>query len=196
MSKITVNLTNYKDRSGARVAPGRYRVQVEDVELRESKGAATNGATMITVFLRVMGGEYEGSTLIDNLIVHDKTMFRVVGFLQGIGMPTPKKKIQINTQRFVGKTVDVDVDDGEPYNGRVKSEVRGYNRVPKSETVDDDVDDIEESEDDSADYDEEPEPKKTSKKRSSKKAQESDDDEDLDPWEGSEEALDLDEVNI
>lgn len=176
MSKITVNLTNFKDRSGARVAPGRYRVQVEDVEVGESKGAATGGSTKITVFLRIMGGEYEGSTLIDHLIVHEKTMFRIVGFLQGLGIPTPKKKIQINTQKFMGKIVDVDVDDGEPYNGRVKSEVRGYNRIPKSETQDDDVEDPSDD-DDEKPKDEEP-------------------DEDLNPWEDSDEAVDLDEVSI
>lgn len=126
---MVIDLSNYKDRVGSRVIPGRYRVVVEDVEADQSKA----GNPMINLWLRIQGGEFDGQTLVDRLTVTEKALFRVVGFLNAIGMPTPKKRLQINPQKFLGQVLDVDVDDGEPYNGRVKSEIKGYLRVPKEQ---------------------------------------------------------------
>lgn len=122
---IIIDLSNYKDRVGQRVIPGTYRVQVEDVETGKS-GA---GNPMITLFLRVMGGEFDGSTLVDRLTLTDNAMFRVVNFMQAIGLPTPRKRLKVNPQRFKGKVLDVEVDDGDPYRGTIKSEVRTYMKV-------------------------------------------------------------------
>lgn len=126
---MVVDLTNYKDRVGSRVPPGRYRVVVDDVEPDRSSA----GNPMINLWLRIQGGEFDGQTLVDRLTITEKSLFRVVGFMQAIGLPTPKKKLQIQPRKFVGQKLDVDVDDGEPYNGRIKSEVRGYVRIPKSQ---------------------------------------------------------------
>lgn len=126
---MIIDLSNYKDRVGARVLPGRYRVVVEDVEGDSSKA----GNPMINLWFRIQGGEFDGQTLIDRLTITEKALFRVVGFMNAIGLPTPKKQISINPRKFLGQVLDVDVDDGEPYNGRVKSEIRGYIRVPKAQ---------------------------------------------------------------
>lgn len=127
MGNVIIDLSNYKDRSGAKVPEGTYRVQVEDLEQTQSK----SGNAMITLWLRIIGGEQDGLTLLDRLVLTEKSMFRVVGFLQAIGIPTSKKKMSLNPQSFMGKVLDVQVEDGEPYNGRVKSEVRGYARAEK-----------------------------------------------------------------
>lgn len=145
MGIITLDLTNYRDRTSANVPEGRYRLQVEDVEEGTSKGAKTSGATMLTVYLRIMEGEYNGQTMIDRFIVAESTMFRIVGFLQGLGIPTPRKRIQINPESWRGKIVDADVEDGEPYNGRVRSEIRGYVKVARPASRDEgDVLDLDE----------------------------------------------------
>lgn len=138
---IIIDLSNYKDRVGSRVAPGRYRVQVEDAE--QDKSAAGN--PMINLWLRVSdGGEFDGQTIVDRLVLTEKSLFRVVGFMQAIGLPTPKKRFKINVRQFIGKVLEVDIEDGDPYNGRVKSEVRGYLRVAKSEQAEpDDLEDLE-----------------------------------------------------
>jgi hypothetical protein len=120
-----LDLSNYKDRLGQRVTPGRYHVMVEDAELQQ----AHSGNQMINVWLRVVGGEFDSLTIVDRLVLTEKSLFRVVGFMQAIGMPTPKKKFKLNIRAFVGKHLEVDVEDGDPYNGRVKSEVRGYLRL-------------------------------------------------------------------
>jgi hypothetical protein len=126
--EVNIDLTNYKDKIGSRVLPGRYLVMVEDAETDTAK----SGNTMINLWFRIQGGEFDGSTIVDRLVLTDKSMFRVVGFMQGIGLPTPKKRLRLNVRQFVGKTLEIDVEDGDPYNGRVKSEVRGYNRVAGS----------------------------------------------------------------
>lgn len=127
---FVLDLTNYKDRVGQRVSPGRYRVIVEDAEMDKSKA----GNQMINLWLRVVGGEFEGATIIDRLTISEKSLFRVVGFMQAIGLPTPKKRLSLNLAVFTGKLLDIDVEDGEPYNGRVKSEVRGYLRIQGAAT--------------------------------------------------------------
>jgi hypothetical protein len=152
MSDLTIDLTNFKDRVGQRVAPGRYRVIVDDVE----QDVAKTGNTMINLWLRVLDApepEFVGAVVIDRLVLTDNSLFRVVGFMQAIGLPTPKKRLKVNIRSWVGKVLDVDLDDGEPYNGRVKSEVRGYMKAAKGadhpSTDLEDLDDIEAS--DSAD---------------------------------------------
>lgn len=134
---VVIDLSNYKDRVGSRVLPGRYRVRVEDVEADKS----SNGNPMINLWLRIEGGEFDGQTLVDRLTITEKSLFRVVGFMQAIGLPTPKKRIQIDPRKFLGQVLDVDVEDGEPYNGRIKSEVRGYVRVPRKASVEDELED-------------------------------------------------------
>ncbi len=128
---MPVDLTNYKDRVGGHVAEGRYRVMVEDVEPDESK--AKN--PMINVWLRVVGGPHDGATIIDRLVLTEKSLFRVVGFMQAIGLPTPKKKFTIDIRKFLNRQLLIDVEDGEPYNGKVKSEVRGYMKLPSDAVV-------------------------------------------------------------
>lgn len=123
--ELIVDLTNYKDRVGNRVLPGRYTVIVEDAE----KDTSSNNNPMCNLWLRVQGGEFDGATIVDRITLTEKSMFRVVGFMQAIGLPTPKKRLKVNTRVFVGKRLEIDVEDGEPYLGRIKSEVRGYMRI-------------------------------------------------------------------
>jgi hypothetical protein len=127
--ELVIDLSNYKDKVGARVLPGTYRVQVEDVEIAESR----NKNPMINIWLRIVGGgEFDGSVIVDRLTQSEGAMFRTVNFMQAIGLPTPKKRVKVNIRSWTGKVLDVEVDDGEPYLGRIKSEVRAYLRVASS----------------------------------------------------------------
>lgn len=128
MAEITVDLTNYKDKVGSRIAPGEYRVVVDDAELDKSRA----GNDMINVWYRVLDGEFKDSSITDRLTITEKALFRVVAFMQAVGLPTPRKRLNLNLRNFIGKQLIITVDDGEPYNGRVKSEVRDYAKVAKS----------------------------------------------------------------
>lgn len=203
---VIIDLQNYKDTSGGRVEPGEYVVTVEDTEVTESKA----GNPMIVLFLRVTGGEYDGITLIDRLPQTSKALFRTVAFMQALGLPTPKKRFKINTGKFLNKRVLVTVDDGEPYQGRVKSEVRGYSRMTSGRDAVADADEADLDEEDVSeeptDYDEDQEPEKVelAKAKKSKKAKKAkpapepkpenqDDDSD---HEDEDDEIDLDEVEL
>ena len=124
---LTFDFTNYKDTSTAHVAPGTYRAEVSDFEETTSKA----GNAMFVVYLEITEGPHAGQQIIDRLPQTEKAMFRSAAFLQALGVKIAKKKISLNPRSLIGRPVDIVVEDGEPYNGRVKSEVREYLRATK-----------------------------------------------------------------
>lgn len=126
MGRVTIDLTKYRNTFGDHVSPGRYRVVVDDVSSDKPSKA---GNPMINVWFRIVGGEFDGATIADRLVLTEKALFRVVAFLQALGVATPRKRLSFNTDSWKGKALEVDVRDGEPYNGSVRSEVAGYLRV-------------------------------------------------------------------
>lgn len=124
---LTFDFTNYKDTSSAHVAPGTYHAEVSDFEETTSKA----GNAMFVVYLEIIGGAHAGQQIVDRLPQTEKAMFRSAAFLQALGVKIAKKKIALNPRSLIGRPVDIVVEDGEPYNGRVKSEVREYLRATK-----------------------------------------------------------------
>ena len=124
---LTFDFTNYKDTSTAHVAPGTYHAEVSDFEETTSKA----GNAMFVIYLEITEGAHAGQQIIDRLPQTEKAMFRSAAFLQALGVKIAKKKIALNPRSLLGRPVDIVVEDGEPYNGRVKSEVREYLRATK-----------------------------------------------------------------
>lgn len=125
---LTFDFTNYKDTSSAHVAPGTYHAEVTDFEETTSK---SSGNPMFIVYLEITEGPQAGQQIIDRLPQTAKAMFRSAAFLQALGVKIAKKKIALNPKSLIGRPVDIVVEDGEPYNGRVRSEVREYLRATK-----------------------------------------------------------------
>ena len=187
-SNIVIDLSNYKDSGNVRIPEGRYRAIVDDVDLDKSRA----GNTMIKVWMRVLGGEHDGAIILDRLTLTDKAMFRVVGFMQGIGIKTPKKKLQINLKTFLKRQADIEVVDGEPYNGRIRSEIAQYIRIaqPKAEEAPEDgLDALE------ADVEDEAPAAKPAK---ASPAEEVSEDSDENPWDAGEDSdsVDVDDLSI
>lgn len=187
-SNIVIDLSNYKDSGNVRIPEGRYRAIVDDVDLDKSRA----GNTMIKVWMRVLGGEHDGAIILDRLTLTDKAMFRVVGFMQGIGIKTPKKKLQINLKTFLKRQADIEVVDGEPYNGRIRSEIAQYIRVaqPKAEeSSEDDLDALEAAAEDEA---------PAAKPDKASPAEEVSEDSDENPWDAGEDSdsVDVDDLSI
>lgn len=128
---LTFDFTNYKDTSTAHVAPGTYHAEVSDFEETTSKA----GNAMFVVYLEITEGPHAGQQIIDRLPQTEKAMFRSAAFLQALGVKIAKKKIALNPRSLIGRPVDIVVEDGEPYNGRVRSEVREYLRATKPAKV-------------------------------------------------------------
>lgn len=124
---LTFDFTNYKDTSTAHVAPGTYHAEVSDFEETTSKA----GNVMFVVYLEIIEGPHAGQQIIDRLPQTERAMFRSAAFLQALGVKITKKKIALNPRSLLGRPVDIVVEDGEPYNGKVKSEVREYLRATK-----------------------------------------------------------------
>lgn len=187
-SNIVIDLSNYKDSGNVRIPEGRYRAIVDDVDLDKSRA----GNTMIKVWMRVLGGEHDGAIILDRLTLTDKAMFRVVGFMQGIGIKTPKKKLQINLKTFLKRQADIEVVDGEPYNGRIRSEIAQYIRIaqPKAEeSSEDDLDALEAAAEDEA---------PAAKPDKASHAEEVAEDSDENPWDAGEDSdsVDVDDLSI
>lgn len=125
-----LDLTNYKNRIGDRVPEGTYPVVVEDVEA----GKSSAGNAMLTVWFRVLGGQYDGASIIDRLTQTEAALFRTVSFLSAIGIKTPRKRFQIDLDRVIGRKLSIRVEDGEPYRGTVKSEVREHLKLDQPES--------------------------------------------------------------
>lgn len=185
--KTVIDLSNYKDSGNVRIPEGRYRAIVDDVDLDKSRA----GNTMIKVWMRVLGGEHDGAVILDRLTLTDKAMFRVVGFMQGIGIKTPKKKLQINLGTFLNRQADIEVVDGEPYNGRIRSEIAQYIRIaqPKAEEApEDDLDALEAATEDEA---------PAAKQAKDSPAEEVSEDSDENPWDaGDSDSVDVDDLSI
>ena len=130
---LTFDFTNYKDTSTAHVPAGTYRAEVSDFEETTSKA----GNAMFVVYLEITEGPHAGQQIIDRLPQTEKAMFRSAAFLQALGVKIAKKKIALNPRSLIGRPVDIVVEDGEPYNGRVRSEVREYLRATKPAKVKD-----------------------------------------------------------
>lgn len=124
---LTFDFTNYKDTSTAHVPAGTYRAEVSDFEETTSKA----GNVMFVVYLEITSGPHAGQQIIDRLPQTEKAMFRSAAFLQALGVKIAKKRISLNPKSLIGRPVDIVVEDGEPYNGSVKSEVREYLRATK-----------------------------------------------------------------
>lgn len=124
---LTFDFTNYKDTSTAHVPAGTYHAEVSDFEETTSKA----GNAMFVVYLEIIEGPHAGQQIIDRLPQTEKAMFRSAAFLQALGVKIAKKKIALNPRSLIGRPVDILVEDGEPYSGRVRSEVREYLRATK-----------------------------------------------------------------
>lgn len=187
-SNIVIDLSNYKDSGNVRIPEGRYRAIVDDVDLDKSRA----GNTMIKVWMRVLGGEHDGAIILDRLTLTDKAMFRVVGFMQGIGIKTPKKKLQINLKTFLKRQADIEVVDGEPYNGRIRSEIAQYIRIAQPKAEESSEDDLDALEADVEDEAPAAEPAKASP------AEEATEDSDENPWDAGEDSdsVDVDDLSI
>lgn len=143
---FTFDFTNYRETGSAQVPAGTYRARVNDFEETESKA----GNAMFVVYLEIIDGPYTGKQIIDRLPQTEKAMFRSAAFLQALGVKIAKKRIALNPKSLIGRPVDILVEDGEPFNGRVKSEVREYLRATKPAAKDEPAADLPDEDDESA----------------------------------------------
>lgn len=126
-----VDLSGYVNTRGGYLKPGKYVLMVEDVEGMSSKA----GNPMWKVTSSVADGPSKGETIVDFLTITQKAMFRVVAFLNAIGVPTPKKSLSIPKSMMVGKVFEATVDD-DSYGGSVSSKIQSYASIAQPGAAD------------------------------------------------------------
>ena len=134
MNVLEIDLTNYRSSFGAKIPNGQYLVRVDHTETTESKA----GNPMVNLWYTIIEGDQKGLEIVDRVTVSEKALFRVVGFLDALGIPTPKQRLRLDVARWVGKTLIVEVEEGEPYNGNTRMtrmEVRNYFRAPSTQAA-------------------------------------------------------------
>ena len=138
MSKIMLDLSNYKSAFGDYVDPGKYMVQVTDVEQNTSR----KGDPQLQVHYTIMDGDFKGQQLVERypLDPNSKALFRTVNFLNGIGIPTPKKRFNFDTKTLLGRKVLAKVEDNE-WQGNVSSQISAFTRVRSTAKDEPDLED-------------------------------------------------------
>jgi hypothetical protein len=161
---ITIDFTKDESEGGRRRFPeGDYHVKYTGFKTGRSKEKDT---PYVRVMFKILDGKYKGETVSDFLYLSPKALWRIRTFLEAIGVAVPKKKVNINFKKYVGKELGITLVDDE-YEGRVRSRVgdcldldtfRGADEDDEDFDEDDeDTDDDEGDEDEDEDEDEEDE---------------------------------------
>lgn len=180
---MILDMTNVKEGGGAfnkrRVPEGDYLAKVTKVEDALVKSEANKGAHqwLFTIVLTDKANAtypYYCQTQAEN------QLWKVRNLLVAAGITVPRKRVKVDPERLVGKTIAVTLQDAE-YEGKEQSEIGAI--FPPSE-MNGGSDDIDEDEEDEEDEEEAPAPKAKAKR---KPAPEPEDDEDDDEEDEEEE---------
>jgi type III secretory pathway component EscV len=166
-----------KGARSARVPPNDYAVKVIDAKMSKSPDKET---PEIRVTYRITRGKYKGKTIIDDLYLTPKALWRVRQTYEACGVKVPSKKVRLNPSALENKECAITVEDDE-YENKVRSRVVDtflLSDFEESEAEEDEETD-EEDEDEAEDEEEEEEEDETE--------EESDEDDEL-------EDVDLDEI--
>jgi hypothetical protein len=151
-------------------APGDYKAKVTKVADEKSK---KDGVKMWLFTIEVGSGTYP------LYCKHEENqLWKIRNLFVAAGINVPKKRVNVDPNKVVGKTIAVTLEDDE-YEGKMQSTVAATFPVSELEATedegDDDEDDTEEdtpSADDDDDEDEEEAPQPKAKKKKEKKAKE------------------------
>ena len=188
MAKVTVDFTNVKERGDfnpKHIPEGEYRAKITKAEVGESKSG--NSQLVLSVTL----DEHRSATYPYYCGLVENQLWKLRNVLLAAGMPAPKKRVTLDPQKLVGKTIAVEMVDDE-YEGRMKSVINSVFSPDDltDEDLPDDDDEDTSVDDDEDDEEDEPEPPKKAKKAKAKPRKkapvEDDDDED--------DEIDLDEI--
>lgn len=197
-TKRAVDMTDVKEKGNFRprhIKAGDYRATIKDVNDHVKQGEKVSTQWVFSIELegvpRATYPYYVSHT-------EKNQAWKVHKLLTACGLPNPKKRVGLDPNKFIGKTLGVAMEDDE-YEGKMKSVI--IDTFPEDDlegvaaSVEDEPDDADEYEDDE-DEEEAPPPRKRAatkkapaKKATRRKAPEPDEDEEDDI-----EDVDLEEI--
>lgn len=141
---IAIDFTKDESEGGRRRFPeGDYHVKYTGYKTGRSKEKDT---PYVRVMFKILDGKYKSETVSDFLYLSDKALWRIRSFLEALGVAVPKKKVNINFAKYVGKELGITLVDDE-YEGRVRSRVGDYLDLDTLRGADEDDEDFDEDED-------------------------------------------------
>jgi hypothetical protein len=108
---------------GTRIEPGEYRLQVLEVTREKSK---EEGNPYLKWKLKGMEGAAKGKTFFFNTSLLPQSLWKLRETLIGLGVEVPEDEIELNLDDLEGLEGVALMEDGEPYQGRVKSEIMSF----------------------------------------------------------------------
>lgn len=114
----------------------------------------------VQVALEFTEGKYKGQTwegMGTRMYLTDSSLWKIRSFLEAMGVTVPSKKANVNFSKYYGKELAVSVVDGDPYNGRIRSEMGDFMDLDTYRGADEEDEDDEDFDDEEEDQDEEDE---------------------------------------
>lgn len=186
MAKAGTVIVDFTDAEGGgriRIPEDDYRLKVKEIGQKDSKA----GNPMLVWKFVISAGDHKGKELVDRFVLSKEAAWKLKQVVEAMGYTVPSKKVALQYTKYIGKELGATVADGEPYNGKVKSEIMDYISL---DVLDTDEEGIDEDEDEVVE-EEAPKGKKGKKNKKGKKGKKAkladDDDEEV-------EELDLDEI--
>lgn len=147
---IPIDFTKDESEGGRRRFPeGDYHVKYVGFKTGRSKEKDT---PYVRVSLQIVEGKYKGEKVSDFLYLSDKALWRIRSFLEALGVSVPKKKVNINFKKYIGKELAVTLTDDE-YNGRISSRVTDFLDLDTFRGADEDDEDYDDEDEDTDDED-------------------------------------------
>lgn len=174
---LILDMTNVKEGGAAfnkrRVPEGDYLAKVTKVDDATVKSDANKGAHqwLFTIVLTDKANAtypYYCQTQAEN------QLWKIRNLLVAAGITVPRKRVKVDPERLIGKTIAVTLQDAE-YEGKEQSEIGAI--FPPSE-MNGGSDDVDEDEDEEEEEDETPAPKAKAKRRAPEPEPEEDEDDD------------------
>jgi hypothetical protein len=155
---FTVDFTKETSEGGGRrrYAEGDYRVKVVGIKTGKAKSEAQTPYAQLA--LEFQDGKYKGTVWDSNrtrVYISDAALWRVRSLYEACGKTVPKKKLKLDFNKLIGEQLGITVTDGEPYEGKIQSEISDFIEVDAIGGADDDDEDEEEDDDEDEDDDDE-----------------------------------------
>lgn len=123
---MKVDLTGVEAWSGAVMITAPFEGMVEVTDAKE--GESSGGFPQLELELRAVGGEQDGGTIRDWIVVIPTSLGRVKQVLEAMGVANLDSEVEFQPAELVGKQCRIVVRD-EPYNGEMKTRVKAYQSV-------------------------------------------------------------------
>lgn len=132
VTKLTVDMSNVPERReggrSAHVPPGDYLLKLTDAYFTKVKAGNKNAGKPMAVWIFSIekpASHKSAGSIYYRTGLWEEAVFSFRNLLQDLlnGKAIPKRAVDVDLKKYIGKLVGATLDDAEPYNNRVKSEI-------------------------------------------------------------------------